>query len=193
MIMNFQLPVLPYANDALEPVIGMGTIEYHHGKHHLAYVNNLNNLIKGTAFEQMSLEEIILKSEGAVFNNAAQVWNHTFYFYSFKQGGGGLPKGGLAKAIDNQWGSFENFVKEFNAAALSLFGSGWAWLAKESNGNLVILKESNAGTPLTKGMTPILTFDVWEHAYYLDYQNRRGDYLSSLWGIIDWDAVSARY
>ncbi|MEA4866991.1 MAG: superoxide dismutase [Bacteroidia bacterium] len=191
--MNFQLPVLPYAKDALEPVIGMGTIEYHHGKHHLAYVNNLNNLIKGTAFEQMSLEEIILKSEGAIFNNAAQVWNHTFYFYSFKQGGGGVPKGGLAKAIENQWGSFEHFVKEFNAAALSLFGSGWAWLAKESNGNLVILKESNAGTPLTKGMTPILTFDVWEHAYYLDYQNRRGDYLSSLWGIIDWDAVSARY
>ena len=191
--MNFQLPVLPYAKDALEPVIGMGTIEYHHGKHHLAYVNNLNNLIKGTAFEQMSLEEIILKSEGAIFNNAAQVWNHTFYFYSFKQGGGGVPKGGLAKAIENQWGSFEHFVKEFNAAALSLFGSGWAWLAKESNGNLVILKESNAGTPLTKGLTPILTFDVWEHAYYLDYQNRRGDYLSSLWGIIDWDAVSARY
>ena len=191
--MNFQLPVLPYAKDALEPVIGMGTIEYHHGKHHLAYVNNLNNLIKGTAFEQMSLEEIILKSEGAIFNNAAQVWNHTFYFYSFKQGGGGVPKGGLAKAIENQWGSFEHFVKEFNAAALSLFGSGWAWLAKESNGNLVILKESNAGTPLTKGMTPILIFDVWEHAYYLDYQNRRGDYLSSLWGIIDWDAVSARY
>ncbi len=191
--MNFQLPVLPYAKDALEPVIGMGTIEYHHGKHHLAYVNNLNNLIKGTAFEQMSLEEIILKSEGAIFNNAAQVWNHTFYFYSFKPGGGGVPKGGLAKAIENQWGSFEHFVKEFNAAALSLFGSGWAWLAKESNGNLVILKESNAGTPLTKGLTPILTFDVWEHAYYLDYQNRRGDYLSSLWGIIDWDAVSARY
>ena len=181
--MNFQLPVLPYAKDALEPVIGMGTIEYHHGKHHLAYVNNLNNLIKGTAFEQMSLEEIILKSEGAIFNNAAQVWNHTFYFYSFKPGGGGVPKGGLAKAIENQWGSFEHFVKEFNAAALSLFGSGWAWLAKESN----------AGTPLTKGLTPILTFDVWEHAYYLDYQNRRGDYLSSLWGIIDWDAVSARY
>ncbi len=191
--MNFQLPVLPYAKDALEPVIGMGTIEYHHGKHHLAYVNNLNNLIKGTAFEQMSLEEIILKSEGAIFNNAAQVWNHTFYFYSFKPGGGGVPKGGLAKAIENQWGSFEHFVKEFNAAALSLFGSGWAWLAKESNGNLVILKESNAGTPLTKGLTPILTFDVWEHAYYLDYQNRRGDYLSSLWGVIDWDAVSARY
>lgn len=191
--MNFQLPVLPYSKEALEPVIGAGTIDFHYGKHHLAYVNNLNNLIKGTPFENMSLEEIILKSDGAVFNNAAQVWNHTFYFYSFKPGGGGAPKGSLAAAIDSQWGSFENFTKEFNAAALSIFGSGWAWLAKESDGKLVILKESNAGTPLTKGVTPILTFDVWEHAYYLDYQNRRADYLSALWGIIDWQAVSARY
>lgn len=191
--MNFQLPVLPYSKEALEPVIGAGTIDFHYGKHHLAYVNNLNNLIKGTPFENMSLEEIILKSDGAVFNNAAQVWNHTFYFYSFKPGGGGAPKGSLAAAIDSQWGSFENFTKEFNAAALSIFGSGWAWLAKESDGKLVILKESNAGTPLTKGVTPILTFDVWEHAYYLDYQNRRADYLSALWGIIDWHAVSARY
>lgn len=191
--MNFQLPVLPYSKEALEPVIGAGTIDFHYGKHHLAYVNNLNNLIKGTPFENMSLEEIILKSEGAVFNNAAQVWNHTFYFYSFKPGGGGAPKGSLAAAINSHWGSFENFTKEFNAAALSIFGSGWAWLAKESDGKLVILKESNAGTPLTKGVTPILTFDVWEHAYYLDYQNRRADYLSALWGIIDWHAVSARY
>lgn len=191
--MNFQLPVLPYSKEALEPVIGAGTIDFHYGKHHLAYVNNLNNLIKGTPFENMSLEEIILKSEGAVFNNAAQVWNHTFYFYSFKPGGGGAPKGSLAAAINSQWGSFENFTKEFNAAALSIFGSGWAWLAKESDGKLVIHKEGNAGTPLTKGVTPILTFDVWEHAYYLDYQNRRADYLSALWGIIDWHAVSARY
>lgn len=192
-IMNFQLPALPYKNDSLEPVIGMGTIEFHYGKHHLAYVNNLNNLIKGTQFEQMSLEEIILNSSGAIFNNAAQVWNHTFYFYSFKPGGGGAPKGQLATAIDNEWGSFENFVKEFNTAALTLFGSGWAWLVKDKAGKLQILKESNAGTPLTKDLTPILTFDVWEHAYYLDYQNRRADYLSSLWGIIDWDTVSARY
>lgn len=191
--MNFQLPALPYQNNSLEPVIGMATIEFHHGKHHLAYVNNLNNLIKGTPFEQMSLEEIILKSQGAIFNNAAQVWNHTFYFYSFKPGGGGVPKGQLATQIEKEWGSFDAFVKEFNAAALSLFGAGWAWLAKDKEGKLHILKESNAGTPLTKGYTPILTFDVWEHAYYLDYQNRRADYLSSLWGIIDWDAVSARY
>ncbi|MGE0092705.1 MAG: superoxide dismutase [Bacteroidales bacterium] len=191
--MNFQLPSLPYAKDALEPVVGLGTIEFHHGKHHQAYVNNLNNLIKGTKFEQMSLEEIILKSDGAIYNNAAQVWNHTFYFYSFKPGGGGNPKGQLAKAIEGEWGTFENFVKEFNAAALSLFGSGWAWLVKDNSGKLSIIQESNAGNPLTKGVTPILTFDVWEHSYYLDYQNRRADYLSSLWGIIDWDAVCARY
>ncbi len=191
--MNFQLPLLPFKNDALEPVIGLATIEFHYGKHHQAYVTNLNNLIKGTEFEEMTLEEIIKKSEGAVFNNAAQVWNHTFYFYSFKPGGGGSPKGALTGAIDKKWGSFENFVNEFNSAALTLFGSGWAWLVKDNSGELSIVKESNAGNPLVKGLTPILTFDVWEHAYYLDYQNRRADYLKSLWGIIDWDVVSARY
>ncbi|MHC1780114.1 MAG: superoxide dismutase [Bacteroidales bacterium] len=197
--MNFQLPVLPYANNDLEPVIGAGTIDFHYGKHHLAYVNNLNNLIKGTTFEPMTLEEIILKSDGAIFNNAAQVWNHTFYFYSFKKAHAGAAntaeaaKGALAGAIDSEWGSFENFKKEFNAAALSLFGSGWAWLVKDSAGKLSIVKESNAGNPLTKGLTPILTFDVWEHAYYLDYQNRRADYLAALWTIIDWDVVSARF
>ncbi len=194
--MNFQLPVLPYANNDLEPVIGAGTIDFHYGKHHLTYVNNLNNLIKGTTFESMSLEEIILKSDGAIFNNAAQVWNHTFYFYSFKKsvaGAAGAAKGAFAGAIDSEWGTFENFKKEFNAAALSLFGSGWAWLVKDSAGKLSIVKESNAGNPLTKGLTPILTFDVWEHAYYLDYQNRRADYLTALWTIIDWDVVSARF
>lgn len=197
--MNFQLPVLPYANNDLEPVIGAGTIDFHYGKHHLTYVNNLNNLIKGTTFESMSLEEIILKSDGAIFNNAAQVWNHTFYFFSFKKAHAGATntaeaaKGALAGAIDSEWGSFENFKKEFNAAALSLFGSGWAWLVKDSAGKLSIVKESNAGNPLTKGLTPILTFDVWEHAYYLDYQNRRADYLTALWTIIDWDVVSARF
>ncbi len=192
--MNFQLPVLPYTNNDLEPVIGAGTIDFHYGKHHLAYVNNLNNLIKGTTFENMTLEEIILKSDGAIFNNAAQVWNHTFYFHSFKKAVTGFeaPKGALAVAIETEWGSFENFKKEFNAAALSLFGSGWAWLVKDSAGKLSIVKESNAGNPLTKGLTPILTFDVWEHAYYLDYQNRRADYLAALWAIIDWDVVSVR-
>ncbi len=192
--MNFQLPVLPYAKDALEPVIAAGTIEFHHGKHHQTYVTNLNNLIKGTTFENMSLEEIILKSDGAIFNNAAQVWNHTFYFYSFKKCIlPGVPKGALAGAIDAEWGSFENFKSEFNAATVSVFGSGWGWLVKDSAGKLSIVKESNAGNPLTKGLTPILTFDVWEHAYYLDYQNRRADYINALWTIVDWDAVSARY
>jgi Fe-Mn family superoxide dismutase len=191
--MNFKLPSLPYKKEALEPVIGVGTMEFHYGKHHQAYVNKLNDLIRDTKYEQMTLEEIILSSEGAIFNNAAQVWNHTFYFYSFKPGGGGAPKGALASAIDETWGSFDSFVEEFNSTALSLFGSGWAWLVKDGNNKLQIVNESNAGNPLTKGYTPILTFDVWEHAYYLDYQNRRADYLSSLWGIIDWDAVSARY
>ena len=192
--MNFQLPVLPYAKDALEPVIAAGTIEFHHGKHHQTYVTNLNNLIKGTTFENMSLEEIILKSDGAIFNNAAQVWNHTFYFYSFRKNTHpGAPKGALAGAIEAEWGSFENFKSEFNAATVSVFGSGWGWLVKDSAGKLSIVKESNAGNPLTKGLTPILTFDVWEHAYYLDYQNRRADYLNALWTIVDWDAVSARY
>ncbi len=191
--MIFELPQLPYSKNDLEPVIGTGTIEFHHGKHHQAYVTNLNNLIKGTEFEKMTLEEIVLKSDGAIFNNAAQVWNHTFYFYSLKPNGGGAPKGALAKAIDSSFGSFDKFREEFSNAAATLFGSGWAWLVKDENGNLLITKESNAGNPLTKNLNPILTFDVWEHAYYLDYQNKRADYISALWGIIDWDVVSARY
>ncbi len=192
--MNFQLPALPYSKDALNPVISTGTIDFHYGKHHQTYVTNLNNLIKGTPFENMSLEEIILKSDGAIFNNAAQVWNHTFYFYSFAPVAvNGVPKGELAAAIERTWGTFEDFKKEFNAAALSLFGSGWAWLVKNQQGELSVLKESNAGNPLTKGYIPIMTFDVWEHAYYLDYQNRRADYLASLWTILDWGVISARY
>lgn len=191
--MKYELPQLPYAINALEPVISQKTIEFHHGKHHQTYVTNLNNLIAGTEFENSTLEEIIKKSDGAIFNNAAQVWNHTFYFFSFSPQGGGSPKGKLAEAIDKTWGSFENFQKEFNTAATTLFGSGWAWLVKDSAGTLSIVKESNAGNPLTKGLSPILTFDVWEHAYYLDYQNRRADYLTALWKLIDWDVVSARY
>jgi len=191
--MKYELPQLPYAINALEPVISQKTIEFHHGKHHQTYVTNLNNLIAGTEFENSTLEEIIKKSDGAIFNNAAQVWNHTFYFFSFSPQGGGSPKGKLAEAIDITWGSFENFQKEFNTAATTLFGSGWAWLVKDSAGTLSIVKESNAGNPLTKGLSPILTFDVWEHAYYLDYQNRRADYLTALWKLIDWDVVSARY
>jgi len=191
--MKYELPQLPYAINALEPVISQKTIEFHHGKHHQTYVTNLNNLIAGTEFENSTLEEIIKKSDGAIFNNAAQVWNHTFYFFSFSPQGGGSPKGKLAEAIDKTWGSFENFQKEFNTAATTLFGSGWAWLVKDSAGTLSIVKESNAGNPLTKGLSPILTFDIWEHAYYLDYQNRRADYLTALWKLIDWDVVSARY
>jgi len=191
--MKYELPKLPYDVNALEPVISARTIDFHHGKHHQAYVTNLNNLIPGTQFETMSLEEIVRKSDGGIFNNAAQIWNHTFYFNSFKPHGGGIPAVRLLKAIDNTWGSFDLFKKEFNNAATTLFGSGWAWLVKNEKGELSIIKESNAGNPLTKGLVPILTFDVWEHAYYIDYQNRRADYLAALWDIIDWDTVSARF
>ncbi len=191
--MKYELPKLPYAINALEPVISQKTIEFHYGKHHQTYVTNLNNLIAGTEFENLTLEEIVEKSDGAIFNNAAQVWNHTFYFLSFSPQGGGSPKGKLAETIIKTWGSFENFQKEFNTAATTLFGSGWAWLVKDQSGALSIVKESNAGNPLTKGLSPVLTFDVWEHAYYLDYQNRRADYLAALWSLIDWDVVSARY
>ena len=191
--MKYELPKLPYDVNALEPVISARTIEFHHGKHHQAYVTNLNNLIPGTQFETMSLEDIVRMSDGGIFNNAAQIWNHTFYFNSFKPQGGGIPTGKLLKAVENTWGSFDLFKKEFNNAATTLFGSGWAWLVKNEKGELSIIKESNAGNPLTKGLVPILTFDVWEHAYYIDYQNRRADYLAALWDIIDWDTVSARF
>lgn len=191
--MKFELPKLPYANNALEPVISEETINFHYGKHHQAYVNNLNNLIQGTKFENADLVTIIKESDGPIFNNAAQVWNHTFYFNSFKPNGGGAPKGKLAEAINATWGSFDNFKKEFNTASTGLFGSGWAWLVKDKDGKLSIIKESNAGNPLTKGLTPILTFDVWEHAYYLDYQNRRPDHVNALWDIINWGVVEERY
>ncbi|MDH6354210.1 Fe-Mn family superoxide dismutase [Dysgonomonas sp. PH5-45] len=192
-IMKFELPVLPYATDALEPVISKQTIEFHYGKHLQTYVNNLNNLLPGSKFENADLITIVKESDGAFFNNAGQVLNHNLYFLSFSPKGGGEPKGKLAEAINAEWGSFENFKKEFNAASVALFGSGWAWLAKDGNGKLSITKETNAGNPVTKGLTPILGFDVWEHAYYLDYQNRRADHLNDLWKIIDWDAVGARY
>ena len=191
--MKFELPPLPYAQNALQPVISETTIQFHYGKHHQAYVNNLNNLIAGTEYENRSLEEIVLNSDGAVFNNAAQVWNHTFYFLAFAPNGSGELSSKLADAIDAEWGSFENFRKEFNAAAVGQFGSGWAWLVKDAAGKLRIVKTGNAENPMTQGLTPILTFDVWEHAYYLDYQNRRPDYVNELWKIIDWDVVSKRF
>ena len=157
------------------------------------YVNNLNNLIKDTAFEQQNLEQIIKTSEGGIFNNAAQVWNHTFYFFQFAPNGKGNPSDELLEAIQKQWSTLDECKKEFNANAVSLFGSGWTWLVKNKEGKLEIVKESNAGNPMTKGLKPILTFDVWEHAYYLDYQNRRPDYLNALWNIINWDEINKRF
>ena len=192
-VMKFELVQLPYAPDALDPVISKQTIEFHHGKHLQGYVNNLNNLIPGTKFENADLETIVKESDGAIFNNAGQVLNHNLYFTQFSPQGGGKPSGKLAKAIDEAWGSFENFQKEFEASGVSLFGSGWVWLAADSSGKLWISKESNAGNPVTKGLKPILTFDVWEHAYYLDFQNRRADQLKALWTIVDWQVVEGRY
>lgn len=192
-VMKFELIQLPYEADALEPVISKETIDYHYGKHLQAYVNNLNNLIPGTQFENASLEEIVAGSDGAIFNNAGQVLNHNLYFTQFSPDGGGQPTGKLAEAIQQTWGTFENFQKEFINAGTGLFGSGWVWLAKDKDGKLSITKEANGSNPVAKGLTPLLGFDVWEHAYYLDYQNRRPDHLNSLWKIVDWDAVSERY
>lgn len=192
-IMKFELMTLPYATNALEPVISKQTIELHHGKHLQAYVNKLNELIPGTKFADMELESIVRQSDGAIFNNAGQVLNHNLYFTSFSPKGGGNPTGALAKAIDKTFGSFEQFKKEFVDAGVAQFGSGWVWLAKDNDGNLSIVKESNAGNPVTKGLTPVLGFDVWEHSYYLDYQNRRADHLNALWNIIDWNVVGKRF
>lgn len=192
-IMKFELVKLPYETNGLEPVIGKQTIELHHGKHLQAYVNNLNNLIPGTKFENASIETIVRESDGAIFNNAGQVLNHDLYFTQFSPKGGGEPTGKLAEAIKATWGSFESFKTEFEAAGVSLFGSGWAWLAKDKEGKLVITKEANGSNPVKNGLVPILGFDVWEHSYYLDYQNRRADHLKALWQIIDWNVVGKRY
>ena len=192
-VMKFELIQLPYAADALEPVISEQTIGFHYGKHLQTYVNNLNNLIQGTKFENADLETIVKESDGAIFNNAGQILNHNLYFTEFSPKGGGKPSGKLSRAIDEAWGSFENFQKEFETAGVGLFGSGWVWLAADKNGKLSITKEPNAGNPITKGLKPLLTFDVWEHAYYLDYQNRRADHLKALWNIIDWQVVERRY
>jgi len=191
--MTFSLPILPYAHNALEPVISEKTISFHYGKHHQTYVNNLNGLVGGTEFENADLDTIVKKSDGPIFNNAAQIWNHNFYFLSLTPAKGTAPSAALAKAIDDAWGSLDNFKAEFNKAAVAVFGSGWAWLVKDADGKLSIVKESNAGNPLTKGLTPLLTFDVWEHAYYIDYQNRRADYVAALWELVDWNVVSSRY
>jgi Fe-Mn family superoxide dismutase len=192
-VMKIELVKLPYETKALEPVISQRTIELHHGKHLSTYVNNLNNLLPGTSFENLSLEDIVRRSDGAIFNNAGQVLNHNLYFTQFSPKGGGNPSGKLAEAINAAFGTFENFQKEFEAAATSLFGSGWAWLAEMKDGRLIIVKEPNGGNPVTKELIPLLGFDVWEHAYYIDYENRRAEHLKALWQIIDWNVVEARY
>lgn len=191
--MKFELPKLPYDLNALEPHITAKTLEFHYGKHHQAYINNLNNLIPGTPFENADLETMILKAEGGIFNNAAQVWNHTFYFMSLAPKCGGEPQGPLADAINKSFGSFIEFKEKFNKAAATQFGSGWAWLVKNQSGSLEIVQESNAGNPLRKGQKPILTCDVWEHAYYLDYQNRRPDYINAFWSLVNWETVGKRF
>jgi Fe-Mn family superoxide dismutase len=191
--MAFELPLLPYEMNALEPFISENTIEFHYGKHHLTYVNNLNKLIIGTEFETAGLEEIIKKAKGGLFNNAAQIWNHTFYWNCLNPNGGGEPEGEIATAINETFGSFAEFKEKFSAASATLFGSGWTWLVKNTDGKLEIIQESNAGNPLTKGYAPLLTCDVWEHAYYLDKQNRRPAYIEDFWKLIDWEAVEARY
>lgn len=190
---TYSQPTLPYAPDALVPAISAETIEYHYGKHEKAYIDNLNKLIAGTEYEDMALEDIIRSSEGALFNNASQAWNHIFYFFTFSPSGAKEPTGELRKAIDLQFGSIENFKKEFVDAGVKLFGSGWVWLACDEDGKLAIIQKQNAGNPLTDGLIPLLTFDVWEHAYYIDYKNRRADALEKLWDVIDWDVVSSRY
>ncbi|MBI9034533.1 MAG: superoxide dismutase [Bacteroidales bacterium] len=190
--MAFELPQLPFDLDALEPLISKKTLEFHYGKHHQAYVNNLNKLVVGTEFENATLEEIIAKAEGGIFNNGAQVWNHSFYWNCLSPNGGGHPQGALLNAVVRDFGSFEIFKEKFAAASATLFGSGWAWLVKNPSGLLEIHQESNAGNPLRKGYTPLLTCDVWEHAYYLDKQNRRPDYINDFWKLVDWDAVENR-
>lgn len=191
--MAFELPKLPYRLDALVPFVSEETLEYHYGKHHQAYVTNLNGLIPGTEFENATLETIIKKAEGGIFNNGAQVWNHTFYFEAFSKTGRKEPSGDLAEAIRKSFGTFDAFKEQFNKSAATLFGSGWAWLAKTQDGSVQIVQESNAGNPLKKGMIPLMTCDVWEHAYYIDYRNKRPDYIKNFWEILDWDVVSARY
>ena len=193
LIMTHVLPQLPYAEDALAPYMSKETIEYHHGKHHQAYVNNLNKLIAGTPFEQMPLEEIILKADGAIFNNAAQVWNHTFFFFTLSPTPKSMPSGALAEAIDRDFGSFDKFREKFSQTAAAQFGSGWTWLASDAEGNLSIVSESNAGNPICKGLNPLLCLDVWEHAYYIDYRNRRPDFIDNFWKIVDWKVVEERY
>ncbi len=191
--MTHVLPKLPYSPEALEPHISKKTIEYHYGKHHMTYVKKLNDLIPGTPFEEANLEDIIKKADGGIFNNGAQVWNHTFYWEGFSPEGGGEPGGELMQAIEEGFGSFDKFKEKFTNASVTLFGSGWSWLVKNADGSLEIVQTSNAENPMRQGKTPLLTCDVWEHAYYLDYQNRRPEYLSAFWKLVDWKRVEERW
>ena len=192
--MKHELPELPYAKNALEPHISAETLEYHHDKHHATYVNNLNNLVPGTEFEGKSLEEIITSAPaGGVFNNAAQVWNHTFYWNCLSPNGGGEPTGAVADAINKAFGSFTDFKEKFSTSAATNFGSGWTWLVKNSDGSVEIANTSNAGCPLSDGKTPLLTCDVWEHAYYIDYRNLRPKYVEAFWNLVNWEFVAQNY
>ncbi len=191
--MSFELPQLPYAMDALAPQISKETLEYHYGKHHNAYVTNLNKLTDGKPEAGKSLEELIKTAKGGIFNNAAQVWNHSFYWNCLKPQGGGEPMGALAEAINASFGSFEEFKTLFTSMAVGLFGSGWAWLVKDEDGTLGIEAMSNAGNPLTNGQTPLLTCDVWEHAYYVDYRNARAKYVETFWNLVNWEFVSKNF
>lgn len=194
--MEHKLPELPYALEALEPHISKETLEFHYGKHHQTYVTNLNNLIKGTEFESKTLEDIVKTSSGGIFNNSAQVWNHTFYWNCLKpaaQGGGGEPKGMLKEVIESKFGGYEEFKKQFTQTSITTFGSGWAWLVADSQKNLELVSTSNAATPLTSDKKALLTCDVWEHAYYIDYRNRRPDYLSAFWNIVNWEFAELNF
>lgn len=191
--MGFTLPDLPYAKDALAPYVSAETLEYHHDRHHAAYVAKLNELTAGTESEEAGLEEIVAQASGPVFNQAAQTWNHTFYFRCMKPGGGGEPSGALADAVARSFGSFESFKKGFIAAAVGVFGSGWCWLVGGSSGGLEVVQTSNAGNPLTEGKTPLLVCDVWEHAYYIDYRNLRPKYVEAFFQVVDWDFVASNY
>ncbi|UYM15208.1 superoxide dismutase [Fe] [Endozoicomonas euniceicola] len=191
--MAFELPALPYARDALVPHISEETLDYHYGKHHNTYVVKLNGLVKGTELESKTLEEIIKTSEGGIFNNAAQTWNHTFYWNCLSPDGGGQPAGELAEAINKAFGSFDEFVAKFNDMAVNNFGSSWTWLVKNADGSVEIVNTSNAANPLTTDQKPLLTCDLWEHAYYIDYRNVRPDYLKAFWALVNWDFAQANY
>ncbi len=191
--MAFELPALPYSKDALMPHMSPETLEFHHGKHHKAYVDNLNKLIPGTEYEKMDLESIIKKSSGPVFNNAAQIWNHTFFWNCLKPKGGGEPTGELAEAIKRDFGSFAQFKEKFTETSVKHFASGWGWLVKNKSGKLEVISTPNAGTPMVEGNTALLTCDVWEHAYYIDYRNRRPDFVGAFWNLVNWDFVAQNF